>query len=89
MATSYSPQHLRNNHVPLPPHLLLVPLPPNQQSAPVEDFFLPKALAASSVKLPIGVMRPLSSPKDWVAEFIYVLRPLVYGKHVRETAYED
>ncbi|KAF7799534.1 hypothetical protein EIP86_010771 [Pleurotus ostreatoroseus] len=84
-----TPEHLRNNHIPLPPHPLLVPPPPNQQSAPVEDFLLPKALTASSVKLPTGLMRSLSSPKDWVAEFIYVLRPLVYGKHVRKTVYGD
>ncbi|KAI0076059.1 peroxisome membrane protein [Panus rudis PR-1116 ss-1] len=74
-----TPDHLRNNHVPLPPHPLLTPPPPSRSDAPVEDFLLPKALTTSSVRTPISLVKALSSPKDWLAETIYILRPLIYA----------
>lgn len=76
-----TPEHLRNNHVPLPPHPLLVPPPPREEPMPVKDYLLSKALSTASVKLPTALMKKLSSPKDWIAELIYVLRPLVYGAY--------
>lgn len=75
-----TPEHLRNNHVPLPPHHLLVSPPPTQSQVQVEDYLLNKALSTSSVKAPAHLIKLLSSPKDWLAELIYILRPLIYGK---------
>ncbi|KZT02655.1 peroxisome membrane protein [Laetiporus sulphureus 93-53] len=74
-----TPEHLKNNHVQLPLHPLLTPPPPTQEPLPVEDFLLPKALTTSSVKAPTALVHPLTSPKDWLAEIIYILRPLVYA----------
>ena len=74
-----TPEHLKNNHVALPLHPLLTPPPPTQSPIPVEDYLLPKALTTSSVKAPTSLVKPLANPKEWLAEVIYVLRPLVYG----------
>ncbi|KAM5536241.1 hypothetical protein V8D89_010140 [Ganoderma adspersum] len=74
-----TPEHLKNNHVALPPHPLLTPPPPTQSANPVEDFLLPKALTTASVKAPTSLVRPLSSPKEWISEVTYTLRPLVYA----------
>ncbi|KAH9936991.1 peroxisome membrane protein [Fomitopsis serialis] len=74
-----TPEHLRNNHEPLPLHPLLTPSPPTQSPQPVEDFLLPKALTTSSVKAPTALVAPLVSPKAWLSEIIYILRPLVYA----------
>ena len=75
-----TPEHLKNNHEPLPLHPLLTPPPPTQSPQPVEDYLLPKALTTSSVKAPTALIAPLGSPKDWLSEIIYILRPLVYGE---------
>lgn len=74
-----TPEHLKNNHVPLPLHPLLTPPPPTQSPLPVEDYLLPKALTTSAVKAPTALMQPLTSPKDWLAELVYIARPLVYA----------
>ncbi|EJF66760.1 peroxisome membrane protein [Dichomitus squalens LYAD-421 SS1] len=74
-----TPDHLKNNHVALPPHPLLTLPPPTHSPTPVEDFLLPKALTTASVKAPTSLVRPLSSPKDWLSEITYILRPLVYA----------
>ncbi|KAI0788465.1 peroxisome membrane protein [Abortiporus biennis] len=74
-----TPEHLRNNHVPLPPHPLLTPPPPTQSALPVEDFLLPKALTTNSVRSPIALIKRLASPREWAGEIIYILRPLVYA----------
>lgn len=79
-----TPDHLKNNHVPLQPHHLLVPPPPPTTAvSPVDDFLLPKALSTSSVKAPSALVKPLSSPRDWFVESLYILRPLIYGKRLR------
>lgn len=76
-----TPDHLKNNHVPLQPHHLLVPPPPPATViSPVDEFLLPKALSTSSVKAPFALMKPLSTPRDWLVESLYILRPLIYGK---------
>jgi len=76
-----TPDHLKNNHIPLQPHYLLTPPPPPATPAsPVDDFLLPKALSTSSVKAPFALVKPLSSPRDWLVESLYILRPLIYGK---------
>lgn len=74
-----TPEHLKNNYIPLPPHPLLTSPPPTRSDTSVEDYLLPKALIASSVKPSLSLVRTLSSPQDWLAESIYILRPLVYG----------
>ncbi|KAI0322645.1 peroxisome membrane protein [Amylostereum chailletii] len=73
-----TPDHLRNNRSPLPPHPLLTSPPPTKHTSPVEDYLLSKALTTSSVKTPTSLVKPLTSPKDWLAEIAYVLRPLIY-----------
>jgi len=45
----------------------------------VEDFLLPKALTTSSVKPALSLLKSLSTPQDWLAEVIYIIRPLVYA----------
>lgn len=74
------PDHLKNNHVPLPPHPLLTSsFPPTQSDTAVEDFLLPKALTTISVKPSLSLLKTLSSPQEWLAEIVHILRPLVYG----------
>lgn len=76
-----TPEHLRNNHVPLHPHPLLAsPLPQTKHTSPVEDYLLSKALTTASVKTPTSLVRPLVSPKEWLSESLYIIRPLIYGK---------
>ncbi|KAI0825066.1 peroxisome membrane protein [Trametes gibbosa] len=74
-----TPEHLKNNHVPLPVHPLLTPPPPAHSPMPVEEFLLPKALTTASVKAPTSLVKPLASPKEWLSEIIYHVRPLVYA----------
>ncbi|KAF8640658.1 hypothetical protein AX17_000315 [Amanita inopinata Kibby_2008] len=75
-----TPDHLKNNHIPLPLHPLLSNAHNSRHSDPsVEDYLLPKALTTSSVKPALALVNTLSSPIDWGAEVIYILRPLVYA----------
>lgn len=74
-----TPEHLKNNHASLLPHPLLVQPPPSALHTPVEDYLLSKALSTSSVKVPTALVKRLSSPKDWLSEILYILRPLIYG----------
>jgi peroxin-16 len=71
-----TPDHLRNNHTPLPPHSLLT----TPSGSAVEDYLLPKALTTSDVKPSLSLIKTLSGPREWLAELIYVLRPLAYGE---------
>ena len=71
-----TPDHLRNNLVPLPPHPLLSSA---QSDTSAEDYLLPKSLTTSSVKPSLSLVRNLSGLQDWSAELIYILRPLIYG----------
>jgi peroxin-16 len=75
-----TPEHLRNNHEPLPTHSLLTAPPPTNRTSVVEDFLLSKALTTSSVKNPTSLVKPLLSPQEWIAESIYIFRPLIYGQ---------
>ncbi|KAI0032746.1 peroxisome membrane protein [Vararia minispora EC-137] len=74
-----TPEHLRNNHVPLPPHPLLTTPPPTKQTTPIEDYLLAKALTTSSVKMPTSLVKRLTTPKDWLSESLYILKPLIYA----------
>lgn len=79
---SMSPEHLKNNHLPLEVNnSLLTSPPPLTSDTPVEDYLLPKALSVNSVKSPTSIMRPLTSPSDWLSEVLYIMRPLVYGMY--------
>ncbi|KAG5649898.1 hypothetical protein H0H81_001559 [Sphagnurus paluster] len=69
-----TPEHLLNNHTPLPPHPLLA----SQSELSVEEYLLPKAMTTASMKPSLSLVNTLSSPQDWLAESIYILRPLVY-----------
>ncbi|KAI0275103.1 peroxisome membrane protein [Gloeopeniophorella convolvens] len=73
-----TPEHLRNNHEPLPAHPLLTAPPPTNKTSAVEDFLLSKALTTSSVKTPTSLVKPLLSPQEWLSESLYILRPLIY-----------
>jgi peroxin-16 len=75
-----TPEHLRNNHEPLPAHSLLTAPPPTNKTSVVEDFLLSRALTTSSVKNPTSLVKPLLSPQEWIAESIYIFRPLIYGQ---------
>lgn len=76
-----TPDHLKNNTVPLSPHELLSVTTRRIDTA-AEDYLLPKALTPASVKPSLSLIPTLSGPRDWAAEVIYVLRPLVYGRAV-------
>jgi peroxin-16 len=72
---STTPDHIHNNRIPLTPHPILA----SNSEATAEDYLLPKALSPSSVRPATSLVRRLSGPRDWLAEAIYILRPLVYG----------
>ena len=75
-----TPEHLKNNHISLDaPNPILSQTVANRSNSPVENYLLPKALSPSSVKPPICLVRPLATPKEWVSEIVYILRPLIYG----------
>lgn len=77
---SPTPDHLKNNHVSVDiPNPLLTEKPTDGTASPVERYLLPKALFPSSLKQPTFLVDSLSSPRDWLAELIHILRPLIYG----------
>ncbi|EKM61083.1 uncharacterized protein PHACADRAFT_180232 [Phanerochaete carnosa HHB-10118-sp] len=78
-SVSSTPDHLRNNRVPLPPHPLIVQPPPPTSQDPVDGYLLSKALLPTSVKAPTALLKRLAGPKDWLAETVYILRPLIYA----------
>lgn len=63
-----TPDHIKNNHVRLPPHPLLAPPSPASSDSSVEDYLLPKALTTSSVKPSTSLVRTLSSPIEWLSK---------------------
>ncbi|KAF8445898.1 peroxisome membrane protein [Boletus edulis BED1] len=82
-----TPDHLKNNRVPLQPSALMLTPPPGRADTSVEEYLLPKALTTNSVRPSLQLVKPLRSFQDWTAEIIYILRPLIYvavltqGKH--------
>ncbi|KAF9457061.1 peroxisome membrane protein [Collybia nuda] len=74
-----TPEHLKNNHSPLPPHSLLINPPPIRADSTVSDYLFSKAMTTSSVKPPPSLVQPLLSPQDWLAEILYIIKPLVYA----------
>ncbi|KAG2159819.1 peroxisomal membrane protein PEX16 [Suillus bovinus] len=85
-----TPDHLKNNHIPLQPNALMItPPPPARADTSVEDYLLPKALTTSSVKPSMLLMKPFSSPLEWVSECIYIIRPLVYATMLSTKKHES
>lgn len=78
------PFHLRNNHISFdePSPLLLIPPPPKTSSSPIDDYLLPKALSPASVQPSVYLIKPLASLNEWLAEGLYILRPLIYGTYL-------
>ncbi|KAF9076227.1 peroxisome membrane protein [Rhodocollybia butyracea] len=74
-----TPDHLKNNRVPLPQHTPLAVPPPPRSDIGIEEYLLPKALTTASVKPPLSLVRSYSSPQEWLSEVVYILRPLVYA----------
>ncbi|KAJ2913393.1 hypothetical protein MD484_g7007, partial [Candolleomyces efflorescens] len=72
-----TPDHLRNNHIPFEPHPLLLPSSSHPETS-AEEYLAAKALTTASVKPSFSLLRKLSGPRDYLAEIIYILRPLVY-----------
>ena len=62
---------------------MLTPPPPGRADTSVEDYLLPKALTTDSVRPSLQLVKPLVSIRDWTAEVIYILRPLIYGRSSR------
>lgn len=76
-----TPDHLKNNHTSVNQTTSLLNKPEALScETPVEEYLLPKALSIDAVKNPLALIRELSSPIDWMAEIIFILRPLIYGE---------
>lgn len=78
-----TPDHLKNNHslFPRSPSLAANPLLASSSSnqPSVDEFLLAKALTPSSVCAPTRLLAPLIGPREWSAEMIYIVRPVIYG----------
>jgi peroxin-16 len=80
-----TPDHIKNNRLPTfatktNPLLSTLPAPGKTAPPPIESYLMGKALDTSAVRAPITLQSPIISPKDWVAEVLYILRPLIYGE---------
>lgn len=85
-----TPDHFKNNYMPLEPSsLMLTPPPPGRSDTSVEDYLLPKALTTSSVRPSLQLVKPLTSVQDWIAEGIYILRPLIYVTMLSAKKHKD
>jgi peroxin-16 len=75
-----TPDHIKNNRIQTPPSKLNPLLNPDHTGStpPIEGYLLSKALTPTAVKPPSAIISPLISPKDWIAEVLYILRPLIY-----------
>ncbi|KAF9535434.1 peroxisome membrane protein [Crepidotus variabilis] len=70
-----TPEHLQNNRVPVQLSPILSP----HSTISAEDFLLPKALTSADVKPSLSLVRKLAGPRDWLAETVHILRPLIYA----------
>ncbi|EGO04388.1 hypothetical protein SERLA73DRAFT_173759 [Serpula lacrymans var. lacrymans S7.3] len=73
------PDHLKNNHISTPVHILLAPQSSTSEDPPVDNFLLSKVLATSHITPSLSLVRPFVSLQDFMAESIFILRPLVYA----------
>lgn len=46
---------------------------------PIEDYLMSKALSSDDLRAPTRLIDGLASPKDWLAELLFIARPLIYG----------
>ncbi|KAI6162158.1 peroxisomal membrane protein PEX16 [Pisolithus thermaeus] len=85
-----TPDHLKNNHVPLQPSsLMMTPPLPGRSDSSIEDYLLPKALTTSAVRPSLQLVAPLTSIQDWLAEVIYIIRPLIYVSMLSTHRHKD
>jgi len=74
------PAHLRNNRI---PHPFTPPdsAPTSPSPIPVDEYLQTKALTTTTIRSstnPTSLLRSLSTSRDWLAEVLYILRPLIY-----------
>ncbi|KAI6031857.1 peroxisomal membrane protein PEX16 [Pisolithus microcarpus] len=53
------------------------------------DYLLPKALTTSAVRPSLQLVAPLASIQDWLAEVIYIIRPLIYVSMLSAHRHKD
>ncbi|CEL57903.1 Peroxisomal membrane protein PEX16 OS=Yarrowia lipolytica (strain CLIB 122 / E 150) GN=PEX16 PE=3 SV=1 [Rhizoctonia solani AG-1 IB] len=72
-----TPDHIKNNRHALPSPLLTPPKG-GAKPMPIEDYLMNKALSTDDLRAPTRLMDILASPRDWLAELLFIARPLVY-----------
>jgi peroxin-16 len=73
-----TPDHIKNNHT--LPSPLLTPPKGGAKPMPIEDYLMSKALSSDDLRAPTRLVDVLASPRDWMAEVLFIVRPLVYGQ---------
>lgn len=71
-----TPDHIKNNRA--LPSPLLTPPKGGAKPMPIEDYLMSKALSTDDLRAPTRLMDILASPRDWLAEVLFIMRPLVY-----------
>ncbi|KEP55759.1 peroxisomal membrane protein pex16 [Rhizoctonia solani 123E] len=72
-----TPDHIKNNRHALPSPLLTPPKG-GAKPMPIEDYLMSKALSTDDLRVPTRLMDMLASSRDWLAELLFIVRPLVY-----------
>ncbi|KAG8763817.1 Peroxisomal membrane protein pex16 [Ceratobasidium sp. 423] len=72
-----TPDHIKNNRQALPSPLL-TPTKGGAKPMPIEDYLMSKALSTDDLRAPTRLMDVLASPRDWLAELLFIARPLLY-----------
>ncbi|KAG9095833.1 Peroxisomal membrane protein pex16 [Ceratobasidium sp. 370] len=71
-----TPDHIKNNRA--LPSPLLTPPKGGAKPMPIEDYLMSKALSTDDLRAPTRLVDILASPRDWVAEILFIVRPLIY-----------
>ncbi|QRW05495.1 peroxisomal membrane protein PEX16 [Ceratobasidium sp. AG-Ba] len=71
-----TPDHIKNNRA--LPSPLLTPPKGGAKPMPIEDYLMGKALSTDDLRAPARLVDILASPRDWIAEVLFILRPLIY-----------
>ncbi|KAF8609573.1 peroxisome membrane protein [Ceratobasidium sp. AG-I] len=71
-----TPDHIRNNHT--LPSPLLTPPKGGEKPMLIEEYLMSKALSSDDLRGPTRLVDSLASPKDWMAEALFIARPLIY-----------
>ena len=77
----HTPDHIKNNHT--PPSPLLTPPKGGEKPMAIEEYLMSKALSSDDLRAPTRLVDTLASPKDWMAEALFIARPLIYGSPPR------